>query len=94
MDNQREIVDIYFANKFALEFIICMMLYSIYHFPMCIPEVAGLLRVVNFLEETKYFVDCETIKNLITILYINIGEEDICRELGGHFQDAVTSLKL
>ena len=48
-ENQQEIIEVYLSNKYALEFLLLMMLYNIYFFPNMAQELAGLMRSVNLL---------------------------------------------
>ena len=49
IEKQQEIIEIYLANNFSLEFMLLMMIFDIYHSAQDAPQLAEIARSVNLL---------------------------------------------
>lgn len=93
-EKQQEIIDVYLANTFSLEFMLLMMIFNIYHFPKEAPRLSDLMRSVNLLEEAKYFMTNADTRQFLLEFYRSVGEEDIYIEYENRVLDAATLYEL
>lgn len=76
INNQIELVQVYTSNKFALEFLLLMMIYIISNFPDKANYLASLMRAINLLQEAKYFMNSQDTRDCMKIFFKAVTEEE------------------
>jgi hypothetical protein len=58
-------VQVYLSNQSSVEFLLVVVIYYLQQFPYKASDVASLMRVINLMEESKYFLQIDTVKEYL-----------------------------
>jgi len=94
LDNWEEVTQVYLGNKYALEFFVAMLVYYLYHYPERRGQIKYLTDNFHLLEESKPFLACETVRNLMRAYHEHIDDLERYQDFESSVLDAVTAFQL
>ena len=94
LEKSEEIIQVFMGNQYAFEFLLAVLCYYLYHYPQDKHHVNYLMNSMNLLEESKYFLSCESVKFYMREYYKHLDEVNVFEEYLDRIEDANIALMI